>query len=93
MPTGTLDAPAGLGYDMIEKAITGPLTMTAGIPQVIAFSVQVAITGTATNDPPILNWACFYPQGTSCDEGMWSNEVRYATYAHTVYLPLGMRNH
>jgi len=90
--SNSLSAPPGVMYDAAAQALTGPLTLTAGVSQTIVFRVRVAITGTAQLAPPVVNRACVYPAGGTTAECQWSNEVNYPTYRAAVYLPLVVRN-
>ena len=59
--SGSLDAPAGVAYDLASNAISGMLSLTAEIPLTVSFTVQVGITGTVSLAPVIANRACVYP--------------------------------
>jgi hypothetical protein len=91
--SNSVDAPAGVAYDLSANSISGTLNLVASAVVTVSFAVRVEVTGTTELAPLIVNRGCIYPAGGGLADCEWSNEVRSFTYVWPVYLPLIVRNH
>lgn len=86
--SNSLNAPASINYDSTINAISGTLSITAGIPQIITFTASIQVTGTTEFAPIITNRACVFPINGNIDDCEWSNKVFNFTYVWPIYLPV-----
>jgi len=89
--TGSLQAPAGVSFDMQTHAVTGTLSLPDSNPVEIAFAVEVQVSGTIGFAPVITNRACLRLPGQTLSDCEWSNTVSNPTYLWFTYLPFVTR--
>ena len=89
--SGSLAAPAGIAYCPATDAISGTLTLGAGVPQSVTFGVRVEVTGTAHLAPVVRNRACLHPPDGELADCRWTNEIVNFTYVRSLYLPMTLR--
>jgi hypothetical protein len=72
-----------IAYDAAANAITGTLSYGT-----VSFAARVAVTGTVSAAPIIVNRACLRPPGSAETACEWSEQVRHFTYVWPLYLPV-----
>lgn len=89
--TDSLQAPAGVSFDVQTHAVTGTVSLPDSNPIEITFAVEVQVSGSIGFAPGITNRAFLCLPGQTLLECEGSNTVSNPTYLWFTYLPFVVR--
>jgi hypothetical protein len=82
----SLRAPSGVAYDAGARAITGTVSLAAGVSSTLSFAVQLPVTDTVGF--AVSNRACIAEPGQELTSCQWSRYVHTYLQEYRVSLPL-----